>query len=402
MSASAANNYYQQAIDASKAIIDNSGKSLYKPNPANPAEAAKNFQAMFETPPVANIETIYRKGYVDGVATGQQGHPIDFYGYPAQLPQAGAYVYGRMGVALDLVDAFEYYDNNGVRTDGLLVTRGDGAEHLYLGNPLNIDLSVPYIHYDSQYDIFANKDARLFASVNLPGAPFKDIVINCQGGLITANGTPLIWTEGVTAVGLDGQTYYAYGAAASNAYSAFVALGSGLGANGTSTGFIIKKFLQEKTTPTPHRYSGSHQDYIVFRLAEIYLNFAEAVIESGQGDASLAQKYLNDIRKRAGHTDEIPATVENIMRERFVELAFEQRRYWDLVRRREFHTRFDQSKRGSLIPVLDLRVDPPKYIFVRVNNFYDEAAGGRTFQTQHYYLPIPGVAANQLIQNPGY
>jgi starch-binding outer membrane protein, SusD/RagB family len=210
------------------------------------------------------------------------------------------------------------------------------------------------------------------------------------------------WNEGVTAVGLDGQTYYAYGAAASNAYSAFVALGSGLGANGTSTGFIIKKFLQEKTTPTPHRYSGSHQDYIVFRLAEIYLNFAEAVIESGQGDASLAQKYLNDIRKRAGHTDEIPATVENIMRERFVELAFEQRRYWDLVRRREFHTRFDQSKRGSLIPVLDLRVDPPKYIFVRVNNFYDEAAGGRTFQTQHYYLPIPGVAANQLIQNPGY
>jgi starch-binding outer membrane protein, SusD/RagB family len=188
MSASAANNYYQQAIDASKAIIDNSGKSLYKLNPANPAEAAKNFQEMFETPPVANIETIYRKGYIEGTSTGQQGHPVDFYGYPAQLVQANAYVYGRMGVALDLVDAFEYYENDGVRTDGLLATREDGAEHLHLANPLNIDLSVPYIHYDSQYDIFANKDARLFASVNLPGAPFKDIVINCQGGLITANG----------------------------------------------------------------------------------------------------------------------------------------------------------------------------------------------------------------------
>ncbi len=248
---SAANNYYQQCIDASRAIIDNSGKGLYKPNPANAAEASENFQKMFETPPVADIEIIYRKGYVDGVSTGEQGHQMDFYGYPAQMPQATSYVYGRMGVTLDLVDTYEDYTDDGTGTPGLLNTREDGQEDFYLSDPMNIDVSAPYVHYDTQYDIFANKDARLFASVNLPGAPFKDITVNCQGGLITTDGTPMIYTQSASAVGLDGKTYYGYGTTAANGYSAFVQLGSGLGANGTSTGFIIKKFLQEETTPTP-------------------------------------------------------------------------------------------------------------------------------------------------------
>ncbi|NQU86981.1 MAG: RagB/SusD family nutrient uptake outer membrane protein [Mariniphaga sp.] len=402
MSSADANGYYSQCLNASKAIIDNSGKSLYKPNPADAAEAAVNFQEMFETPPAADVEVVYKKGYVDGVSSGDQGHQMDFYGYPAQMPQATSYVYGRMGVTLDLVNTFEDYTDDGTGTPGVLLTRGDGQEDIYLSNPANIDVSVPYVHYDSQYDIFTGKDARLFASVNLPGAPFKGITINCQGGLIESNGNPVIYSEGSSSVGLDGQTYYAYGTHAANGFSAFGAMGSGLSANSTSTGFIIKKFLQEKTTPTPSRWGGSTQDYIAFRMAEIYLNYAEAAIESGQGDAALAKTYLNSIRKRAAHTDEIPATVENIVKERFVELAFEQRRYWDLVRRREMHTTFNDYRRKSLVPILDLRENPPKYIFVKVNNFYDEQDGGVTFQQGDYYLPIPGVSSNKLIQNPGY
>ena len=180
-------------------------------------------------------------------------------------------------------------------------------------------------------------------------------------------------------------------------------MGTGLSANGSSTGFVIKKFLQEKSTPTPSRYSGSTNDYIVFRLAEIYLNYAEAAIESGQGDAALAATYLNAIRKRPAHTDDIPATLANIAKERQVELAFESRRYWDLIRKREFHTLFNSYKRKSLVPVLDLRVNPPKYIFVRVNNFYDEAANSVTWNSAtSYYRSIPGTSANKLIQNPGF
>ena len=65
--------------------------------------------------------------------------------------------------------------------------------------------------------------------------------------------------------------------------------------------------------------------YIDMRLSEIYLNYAEAVVEngSGKGDAALAKKYMNALRKRAAHTDEIPLTLENVLKERRIELAFE-------------------------------------------------------------------------------
>jgi len=397
-----ANNYYLQCINASKAIIDNSGKALYKPNPANQAEAVKNLQELFETPALAAVEIIYKKGYIDGVSTGRQGHQMDFYGYPMQLQQPTAYMFGRMGVTLDLVNVFEDYTDDGIGASGELQTRLDGQENIYLSNPSDVSLTTPYLHYDTQLDIFEGKDARLFAWVILPGSQFKDIIMNCQGGLIAPDGTKIMYTQSGSAVGLDGQTYYPFGTMDAIGFSCFGNMGNNLAANGSSTGFVIKKFLQEKTTPTPSRYNGSTNDYIVFRLAEIYLNYAEAAIESGQGDAALAATYLNALRKRAAHTDEIPASLANIAKERQVELCFEQRRYWDLVRKREFHVLFSSHRRKSLVPVLDLRVNPPKYIFLRVNNFYDESANGVTWNPTSYYRSIPGTSANKLIQNPGF
>jgi len=403
MTSTDANNYYLQCINASKAIVDNSGKGLYKPNPANPSEAITNLQALFETPSVAAEEIIYKKGYIDGVSTQKQGHQMDFYGYPMQLQQATAYMFGRMGPTLDLVNLFENYTDDGTGASGVLQTRTDGNETTYLPSPTALSLSTPYKYYNNQYDIFAGKDARLFAWIMLPGSVFKGIILNCQGGLIKTDGTKIMYTMSGSATGLDGLTYYPFGTTNAIGFSCFGAMGTGLSANGSSTGFVIKKFLQEKTTPTPARYSGSTNDYIVFRLAEIYLNYAEAAIESGQGDAALAKTYLNAIRKRAAHKDQIPATLANISKERQIELAFEQRRYWDLVRRREFHTLFNVSKRKSLVPVLDLRVNPPKYIFVRVNNFYDESANGVTWNPSNsYYRSIPGISSNKLIQNPGF
>ncbi len=159
--------------------------------------------------------------------------------------------------------------------------------------------------------------------------------------------------------------------------------------------------MQEAKTVNANYWS-STQPWIDFRLAEIYLNYAEAAIESGQGDANLAKTYLNALRKRAGHTDEIPATLSNILKERQVELAFEGHRYWDLIRLRQYHTVFNATSRKALIPVLDLRQNPPKYLFVRAYTYFDFDRGGRTFNPRSYYLSIPGVATNNLIQNPEY
>lgn len=141
------------------------------------------------------------------------------------------------------------------------------------------------------------------------------------------------------------------------------------------------------------------------RLAEIYLNYAEAVVEnsSGYGDQTLAKQYINALRHRAGHIDNIPLTLENVLKERRVELAFEGKRFWDMMRRREFHTEFSGNRiRKVLIPMLDLREPTPKYVFVRANYFTDESKGGYTFQSTSYYRGIPGINTNGLVQNPGY
>ena len=280
-------------------------------------------------------------------------------------------------------------------------TRTDGVEDQYEDDPKNLtSLTLPFIHYDNQWDIFADKDARLHASVILPGSMFHGTLINMQGGLIQSDGLPIIYSQS-TAIGLDGETYYTYGSENEAGYSAFGLLGTAA-ANYSSTGFALRKTLQDTKSVTTPALGGSTQPYIEFRLAEVLLNYAEAAIESGQGDANLAKTYLNAIRKRAGHTDEIAATIDNILKERRVEMVFEGTRFWDLYRRREFHTVFNATKRYSLVPILDLRENPPKYVFLRVTNYYDQAIAGRTFDTRTYYGSIPGVATNNLIQNPGY
>ncbi len=42
-------------------------------------EAAKNFQTIFENPNAADVEVIFKKAYIDGSATGQQGHCTDLW-----------------------------------------------------------------------------------------------------------------------------------------------------------------------------------------------------------------------------------------------------------------------------------------------------------------------------------
>ncbi|MNX92625.1 SusD family protein [compost metagenome] len=69
------------------------------------------------------------------------------------------------------------------------------------------------------------------------------------------------------------------------------------------------------------------QDYFVIRYADVLLMAAEL----GSGNA---QKYFDDVRKRAYKTNFTPAAVSKtaILREREFEFAFEGIRYWDVLR----------------------------------------------------------------------
>jgi hypothetical protein len=83
-------------------------------------------------------------------------------------------------------------------------------------------------------------------------------------------------------------------------------------------------------------------------------------------------------------------------------MSFEGQRYWDLIRRREYHQVFNHSDRHALVPMIDLRQSTPKYIFVRTNFYHDEVNNGQTFDPTRYYWGIPGVNTNGLVQNPGH
>ena len=393
-----ASEYYEKCISASEAIIDSSGKSLYKANPRNTLEASINFYDLFHKDISDGSEIIFKQGYIAEAAAETQGHRYDGLNTPHQLNQ-GYHVDGRYSVSLDIVDVFEDYTDDGSGSSALIKTRTDGNEsYTFSDISEGFDVNLPFIKYDSPLDAFEDKDARLIASVMLPYSTWRNTEIKVQGGLITPEGEQLIFVD-QSAEGLDGNTYYVYGAEGNGLYSGFYSLNFWQGCNYYSTGFGIKKYL---VISDVDKGRNSDTDWIDIRLAEIYLNYAEAVVESGNGNAGKAQELINAIRQRAGHTDNIPLTLENVLKERRVELAFEGHRYWDLNRRRETHEKFQNFKRKSLVPVLDLRENPPKYIMVRTNQYHDQRDGGITVYDHQYYLPIPGRNTNNLIDNPNY
>lgn len=407
MTSADADAFYKECIEASKFLIENSGKSLYKPAPATVKEAASNFQALFLND--QNEEVIFSKAYLNGTTNTNQGHSYAQFNI---LPQVnpGALKYGRFNPMLEIVDLFEDYTDDGTGKSAKIVTRTDGNEDAYIPNFHNMNnasvvntlMSVLFVKYNDLYEPFANKDARLLASVVVPGSSYAGTEIIIQGGFIKDNNSYVAYSNESTQK--NGTTYYALGAEGETMFSGFNNVNSGEDANWTATGFGVRKYMPEGESMSPDRLS-STTSYIDMRLAEVYLNYAEAVVENGSGfgDKELAENYLNALRRRAGHTDRISLTLESVLKERRVEMAFEGKRFWDMNRRREFHTEFSNNRiRKALVPMLDLRGAEPKYVFARVNYFGDETRGGRTFQNINYYRGIPNIATNGLVQNPGH
>ncbi len=373
-----AQRYYAECISASEQLINSGNYDLYMPNPGSPDEAAENYRQMFRSPNIAPEEVIFVRGYT----LQEHGHAFQLWAETNQTKGAWPFA-GRFNPIIELVDQYESYSNPGHSAP--VITTADGDYENYNGyNP-----SRDYLKFDDPLDIFAGKDARLKASIVLPMSEWKGQRIIIQGGIIKTDGTVVIEGAGQETIG--NKTYYSFGAADENSYSGFLHA-----ATHTRSGFLVRKFLDEDFTP-PAVWASCTNDWIELRYAEVLLNYMEAVVESGQGDAGKAEQYLNAIRHRAGHTTDIPLTLENVLRERRVELVFENKRYWDLIRRREHHTEFNNRDRHALVPIFDLR--SMKYIFVR-----QKVSGSSTwtFNERLYYKPIGGVTTNKLIQNPQY
>ena len=159
------------------------------------------------------------------------------------------------------------------------------------------------------------------------------------------------------------------------------------------TGFYIKKFMDPTNRVEMDR---SETNFMVFRYAETLLNYAEAAFELGLKDQALQK--VNEVRKRAGIKEKNSLTMDDIRNERRVELAFENLRYWDLVRWRVASKVMNNTTFSALIRWLDYKTN--KYVFEKSVNTLNLP---KTFLDKQYYLEIPGVAQNDLLeQNPGY
>lgn len=100
---------------------------------------------------------------------------------------------------------------------------------------------------------------------------------------------------------------------------------------------ISGSFWSDKIYPYIKKYAKTHSlhnnhgmNWPVYRYAEVLLFLAEALDE--QGKTGEAEIYLNEVRSRAGLGPATGNLREAIFRERRVELAFENKRWFDLVR----------------------------------------------------------------------
>lgn len=176
--------------------------------------------------------------------------------------------------------------------------------------------------------------------------------------------------------------------------------------NYSPTGYLNKKGVHPLLVQSQLAVT-EHYPWPVIRLAELYLNYAEALIEYGQ-DFATAKEYIDKVRLRAGipTVDESwsaiggasdKATLREIVRqERTIELYLENHRFWDLRR-----WMIAEEPLGTRAKGMNIQGETDESFFK-----VSEVTFLRNFRSPAFYLmPIPQGEINKnekLKQNPGY
>ena len=290
-----ANDYYTIAYETSKEILQQSPYALYTKN----GDKGRNFYEAVSSK--SSDEVIWARDYK------YPGQTHQFTNNVIASSIRGDIDANIMSPVLNLVEDFEYTNN---RNGALKLT--DGA-----GNP---------IYYTNPEDLFANKDPRLYGTIIYSGADFLGSKIIYQAGVRYLEGG--VWKIKTSEPGKDEAPYGLItdfnGPTTSN--DQYV----------NKTGFNIRKFVEENKDAST-RGRGSDMWFVRFRLGEIVLIAAESALELNKPQTEVAG-FINQIRNRAGIQTLTTVTLNDIIKERRVELAFEDHRYWDLKRWRIAHT----------------------------------------------------------------
>jgi hypothetical protein len=166
------------------------------------------------------------------------------------------------------------------------------------------------------------------------------------------------------------------------------------GWNATETGYHWRKYMSETIDMSKE---GSNQNMIIFRLGELYLNYAES--ENMLGHDVEAKTTVNKLRTRPGVnmpliTETGTALRDRIRAERRVELCFEGHRIYD-VRRWKIAS-ITEAK-----PLMGVNVIKSGSTYT----YTPKLVRNRVWREEYYLWPISRAEMNKntlLVNNPGY
>jgi len=169
---------------------------------------------------------------------------------------------------------------------------------------------------------------------------------------------------------------------------------------GSNYNYCLGGVFLNKYTPSYATEKQFLLNDVVFRVNELYLDYAEALNESA-GPTGDAYKAVNTIRARSA----MPALPENLSKDQFrervrneraVELAYDNQRFFDI--RRWLIAEQDGVMQGDFWGIHINKTGPMKfswtpYVFEK-----------RTFFKKMYLNPFPynEILKGDLVQNPGY
>lgn len=343
---------WQDAANAAKACIDQTEAAGYGLYTSATNDPVKNYQEIFYVNNNKEAFFSYNAGLFNDHDVYSE--PLSLLGFTLNAPTQ------------DLVDDYEMA--NGTRP-----ITGYNADHTPIINPqsgytetgftADADPGGKYVAGTS--NMYVNRDPRFYATIHFSGDIWKS----------RTNGLEF-WFNGA-----DGKK----------------AAGSG---NYSKTGYLVKKLCNPSFVWRPVVQSVL-RTWVLFRLGEQYLNYAEALNEA-QGPVGDVYRYVNLIRARSGMPG-LPAGLsqsdmrERIRHERRIELAFETQRYFDCHRWKIAEQTDNTYIYGMNILAGTSKTDPAFFVRTIVEK--------RVFEKKHYLWPMQKRETDKnpnLVQNPGW
>lgn len=176
------------------------------------------------------------------------------------------------------------------------------------------------------------------------------------------------------------------------------------------TGFKVRKFLLDTDRNFASNTRGLPVHWPYLRLAEIYLNYAEALNEINGGPTPEAYAAINKVRNRVqtpgGDSNDIKPDLDQdgfrkaILTERAIEFGYEEVRWYDIIRHK-----LDYVFTNRLHGEYTTATNAAKTTFTYRTGELPKRGWSENFSRKWYLSAFPATEVNKgygLIQNPGW